>query len=163
MKSIYLPKVFPLPWAIDNSIGAIVFLYLGDLFKRYQFRSWHITLVLIPILFTWVNSVFAWDYQINMKSMVYSHWLLDLLIPCSFSFVLYLGCLALKRIFFVNSLLAYVGQCSITIFFTHVVFLHYTDGYLPAVQVFIALTGGGIVHAISNQNRFTRFLFIGKK
>lgn len=163
MKSIYLPKVFPLPWAIDNSIGAIVFLYLGDLFKHYLFRSWHITLVLIPILFTWVNSVFAWDYQINMKSMVYNHWLLDLLIPCSFSFVLYLGCLALKRIFFVNSLLAYVGQCSITIFFTHVVFLHYTDGYLPAVQVFIALTGGIIVHAISNQNRFTRFLFIGKK
>lgn len=163
LKSLYAPKTFPLPWAIDNSIGAIVFLYLGDLFKRYQFRPWHVIWVLIPIWFIWANSLFAWDYQINMKAMKYNHCLLDLLVPCSFSFALYLGCLALKRVAFVNSLLAYLGQCCITIFFVHAIFLHYLDGYLPPVRVLIALAGGVIVHTIFNKNRFTRLLFIGKK
>lgn len=153
----------PLPWSIDNSVAAIIFLYLGDQFKRYRYQRWHWGFFILPILFIGVNELCNIEYQINMKSMIFNHWILDLVVPCIFTFILYLCSRAIAYVKFINEAFAYIGKCSITIFFVHLAFLSISQDLHPYLRVIIAVVGGILVHTVFDMNTYTRILFIGKR
>ena len=152
----------PLPWGIDNALGAIVFIYLGDLFKRYKFRLWHISFCILPIVFWLYCQYTGFEYEINMKSMTYQHILLDFLVPCLFTYMFYLLSLILCRVRILSDVLTYVGKCSITIFFVHAFFLGiYKDLFMP-LAVVVSIVSSCLVHYTFNSNKYIKALFIGR-
>ena len=44
----------PVPWGIDNAMGALVFIYIGDQFKMYKPLYSEYFLVGFPVLFAFV-------------------------------------------------------------------------------------------------------------
>lgn len=46
----------PVPWGIDNAMGALVFIYIGDKFKTYKLQKWHYSLLCAPVLFVFINN-----------------------------------------------------------------------------------------------------------
>lgn len=76
----------PLPWSIDNALGAMVYIYVGWRMKEYVFRWTHLWVLIIPVLFIWINWHFRWHYHLNMKDMHFENALLDVVVPQSFTF-----------------------------------------------------------------------------
>ena len=153
----------PLPWGIDNALGAIVFLAVGHWAKKMVCRQWHVWLLLVPVAFVVLNYYGGLGYKINMKSMIYDHFLLDLIVPLSFTYLLYRISCVLTRVHCVSSAIAYMGRASITIYFTHAAILWVTRDvpYGASAQIAIALVVGLTLHALFSRYRLTRILFLG--
>lgn len=154
----------PVPLGIDNAMGALVFIYIGDRFKVYKPKKWHYFLVGLPVLFAFVNKWGEINYQINMASMIYDNLLLDLMVPCMFAFVIYLLCLQLNKWKFSSTILSMLGRSSMTIYFTHaaIIFLlrpYVEQSFIVVCCIFI----GVILHFLFLRFGYTRLLFLGIK
>ncbi len=157
----------PLPWGIDNAIGVIIYLYLGDLFKQVSFKRWHLILLLIPIIFIFANKCFNLSYYINCKDMTYNHALLDIIVPVSFTYLLYQISILIKNLNLPGRrILSYLGVCSISIYFTHAAILQILDRTLHLniwVCVLSCLIFGSLLQTIFKRNKITSLLFLGKE
>ncbi|MDN0047997.1 hypothetical protein QVO10_01120 [Bacteroides gallinaceum] len=152
----------PLPWGIDNALGAIIFLAVGHGAQKVMRRRWHVLLLLIPIVFVLLNYYWDLGYKINMKGMVYNHFLLDLIIPLSFTYLLYRISCVLARVQYLSLAIAYMGRASLTIYFTHAAVLWVTrDVPYVSAKIIIALIFGITLHALFGQFKLTRILFLG--
>ena len=119
----------PVPWGIDTAMGALVFICLGDNFKSYRFKQWHYIFLLAPVVFVIINKMGV-KYEINMASMKYDHFLLDILVPCIFTYALYLICLQLKNWRSCSYILSIIGRSSLTIYFTHAALIYILKPYI---------------------------------
>lgn len=162
IQSIVQLRPIPLPWSIDNALGAIMFIYIGDMFKRYKFRLWHISFCILPIAFWCYCRYVGFDYVLNMKSMRYEHLLLDLFVPLSFTYTFYLLSFVLCHVKYFSHVLTYIGKCSITIFFVHALVLGFCQKLSLPWAVSLSVGASCFLHYVFERNRYTRVLFIGK-
>lgn len=154
----------PVPWGIDNAMGALVFIYIGDQFKMYKPKKLHYFLVGLPVLFAFVNKWGGVNYQINMASMVYDNLILDLLVPCMFTFALYILCIQLKKWKIVATVVSILGRSSMTIYFTHAAIIFWLRPYVEqSMIVVLCIFIGMTLHYSFLRFRYTRMLFLGIK
>ena len=154
----------PLPWSIDNALGAMVYIYVGWRMKEYVFRWTHLWVLIIPVLFIWINWHFRWHYHLNMKDMHFENALLDVVVPQSFTFLFYVVSLGLSRIPYVSRALAYVGMSSLTIFFVHAAVLHLVKPDMGAlISVVTSVIVGVAMNMLWSTNAYTRYLFLGHR
>lgn len=154
----------PLPWGIDAALGAVIFLSIGNIAKNIKPKKWHWGLLLLPIIFIIFNDYSGLQYKINMKSMIYNHFLLDLFVPISFTYFLYKISIILSYIQGLSQILSYLGKCCMTIYFTHAAILIFTHQYLKGDNVWGILTTiiiGVSLHTLFEHFKITRILFIG--
>ena len=155
----------PLPWSIDNALAATIFLFIGDLAKNIQYKKWHLLFLLIPILFIICNEYFHLNYQINMKSMTFDHLFLDLIVPVTFTYLLYILSININRIKGINTTLSYIGKYCMTIYFTHAAILYLGQQYLQwktIPSILLCIASGMLLHRLFISFKLTRILFIGK-
>lgn len=150
-----------LPWGIDTAIGAIVYIFVGDLFKKYNYKRWHIIFTVLPIIIIFGFKFISIQYKLNMASMIYNHILLDLCIPIVFGFALYQMAM-LCRNTPIQSILSVCGKSSLTIFYLHAAILS-CESINIYFRIFLAVGGGIVLQAMFEQNRLLRFLFLGKR
>lgn len=151
---------FYIPFGLNTALGAIVYIYLGDVFKSYQPKTWHYFFLIISIALLFVCN--KQEYSLNMAEMKYEHFILDILVPCSFSFSLYLICNVLDK-FKLDILMQYLGKSSLTIYFTHAAVIYMLKPYLHSVILLIfCLCFGALLHYILSQFKVTRLLFLGQ-
>lgn len=150
-----------LPWGIDTAIGAIPYIFVGDLFKKYNYKRWHITFAILPIIIIFGFKLISFQYKLNMASMVYNHILLDLLIPIVFGFALYQMAM-LCRNTPIQSILSVCGRNSLTIFYLHAAVLS-CESINIYLRILLAISGGIMLQAMFEKYRLLRFLFLGKR
>lgn len=97
-----------------------------------------------------------------MASMVYDNWVLDLFVPCTFTFALYLLCLQLKKLKIVSTVVSIIGRSSMTIYFTHAAIIFWLRPYIEqSIIVVICIFIGIILQYSFLRFRYTRMLFLG--
>lgn len=159
-------KLFPapMPWSLDEALGAVIFLFIGDYAKNIKSKTYHSFFLIIPFLFILVNYFTKMNYIINMKSMIYNHYLLDLIVPISFTYMLYKLSLLLTHTVFVKTVLAYLGKSCMTIYFTHAILLFVFGKYFSLniwITISVTIILGGILHFFFNQNKLLKIIFTG--
>ena len=155
-------RPIPLPWSIDNAFGAMVFIYIGYRMRGYSLRRRDLWIALVPVAFVIANEYFGWHYHINMKGMTYTNILLDLIVPCSFTFLVYVVSLLLSKVKVIGPMLAHIGICCMTIFYVHAAVLHFVKPYSPVGAVIFSVFVGVAIDALWRTNPTTRRLFIGE-
>lgn len=104
------------------------------------------------------------NYQINMASMVYDNLILDLLVPCMFTFALYILCIQLKKWKIVATVVSILGRSSMTIYFTHAAIIFWLRSYVEqSMIVVLCIFIGMTLHHSFLRFRYTRMLFLGIK
>lgn len=154
---------FNLPWGVELIGIAMVYLFIGDLFKKYSFRKWHLAVLVIPIIFTWINFNYSLDYHFNMAGKGLDNLFLNLFIPCIFALSLYFVSIGIGYIPIIKQIMSKIGECSLTIFFTHAAVIAIFKDYDITCRVLIAMVIGVILHYIFYQFNITQFAFLGKK
>lgn len=152
----------PLPWGIDAALGALIFLYIGNMAKNIKSKKYY--LLLLPILFIFCNEYFALHYKINMMGMIYNHPVLDLLVPVIFTYFLYKISVILSHIQGLSHVLSFLGTCSMTIYFTHAAVLSFTNEKLhwnTYESIYSAVVIGVLLHTLFKCFKITRILFLG--
>ena len=158
----------PLPWGIDNALGAVVYLYIGYIANMYiheikSLKRLKLLFLFVPALFIFVNFDYSINYQINMKSMIYNYLFLDLVVPISFTYLLYNVSCILKHIPVFNAILICLGNASMTIYFTHAAILWIMrDTYSDFIRISTGLIVGIILHRLFSYIRILQILFLGK-
>lgn len=157
------PLSFPLPWGIDESLGAIIFMYTGFKFRSLKDKTYYIyTLLTFAILLGTFLIIDNYPYCLNMEKMIYPNWILDWIIPCSFIVFLYEICKYLKRNHYIKVGLSELGDASITIFFVHTAIFLFLKEFSISIQIVCAIIGGYMFHILVHKNKYTQLLFIGK-
>lgn len=152
----------PLPWGIDNALGSVVFLYIGYLAKDIQYKKWHLLFLLLPFIFIVLNEYTNLNYKINMMGMVYEHFMLDIIVPLSFTYLFYRLSCFITRMPLICTITAYLGQASITIYFVHAAILWIIrDNFDDSIRIMAALAIGCAFHGLFEYFRITRIMFLG--
>lgn len=117
---VIYPFKFILPWSIDQSLGAIIFIYIGHCLKDNSLQRYFFIFPVFTLLFV-IGHIFypEVDCNLNMCQMNYHNLVLDLLVPLSLTITLYYLSFGLKYIPYIKDILCYVGTSTFTIFFTH--------------------------------------------
>lgn len=162
VKAIF-PLPFPLPWGIDQALGALVFMGIGYLLKGYSTKFWHVVYPLLAI-----GYVFACQYYpsinctLNMMPMRYNNIIIDMLVPMVFCISLFMLSKMLTYVPLVREVLSSVGACTFTIFFTHAAILAAWPKELTWFTVWVAIVVGWAIHNVLIHIDLLKKLFIGK-
>jgi len=157
------PLPFPLPWGLDESLGALIFMYTGFKFRTLKNKEYCInTLSILALIFGAFLIKENYQCYFNMEKMIYPNWVLDWIIPCSFIAFFYEICKWLKRNHYIKIGLSELGNASITIFFVHAAIFVALNDFSTPVKIVSAIAGGYIVHHLIRRNKYTQLLFIGK-
>lgn len=157
---------FPLPWSIEQSFGAVVYIYIGYLAKDCIRSKWNNLLLFIPLTCLMLLLLnIAFDYELNMKAMKYNNLVLDILVPCGFTFMLYKLSVYILNVPYINSILSCIGKRSITIFFLHA-FLLNRFNYIGLDSIYVIVPAIIIIsltiHYIFDHTGFLSKVFIGR-
>ena len=109
-----------------------------------------------------VNYCFDLDYRLDMKSVLFRHPLLDLVVPLSFTYALYVISLLLNRVPWLGNFLAFIGRSSLSIFFVHAAVIEPLREDHPWLAVIAGVAVGLLVELLWRTNRYTRYLFLGQ-
>lgn len=151
------------PWGLDCALGAVCYLYVGDSFKQYKYKKWHVVFIIIPVLIHIFLIYCGYTYKINMGSIVYDHWILDLVIPIVCFFALYQLSILIARLHVLGFLFSIIGRCTLTIYFVHAAILHGCENLLPIqLNILLAIIFGTVLHLLFEQFKVTKFLFLQK-
>ena len=157
------PLPFPLPWGLDQMLGALVFIYIGYIYRgKENSKSLYFILPLIAVSFSILNLVYDYDYTLNMQKMEYNNFILDLIIPCSFAMLFYGLSLIIKNIPIGNKIFEEFGKASMTIFFTHAAIFCFIGNEYPMIRIATALALGYLIHRLLLVNTYLRLFFIGE-
>lgn len=161
--SIVYPFLVYLPWSIGQSLGAIVFVYVGFMMKGMTLKCWHYIFPFFAIAFILLHNFYPEiDCHLNMFPMTYRNLIIDIIVPLVFVITFYILSLGLSRIPWISTILGYVGSASFTIFFIHAAMIAVWPWNMTWWTVFSAVSGGTLLHLMLNRFTVTRILFIGK-
>lgn len=142
VKAIF-PLPFPLPWGMDQALGALVFMGIGFLLKKYETKRWHIVFPLLSFLYVVACQIFPTIYcTLNMMPMTYNNIVLDLTVPIIFTLALYKIALGLSYVPGVRDVFSSIGNSTFTIFFTHAAILAVWPGDFTIETVLVAVAAG---------------------
>lgn len=156
------PLHFPLPWGIDQMLGAIAFIYIGYISQNKIPQVLYTILPVIAITFTVFTSFFDYNYKLNMQKMQYNNLLLDIIVPCSFAMLFYELSLIITKMPIGNKILEELGKASMTIFFTHAAIFCFIGNEFPTIRIIVALTLGYLIHKLLLLHTYSRLFFIGE-
>lgn len=153
---VHCNAVFPftvyLPWSIDQSLGALVFIYIGYIIKGATLKWWWAIFPLVAFVFTLLHYYYPEvDCHLNMCPMTYRSIIVDLFVPVTFIATFYILALGLSRIPKVNIVLGSVGSASFTIFFTHAAVIAAWPCNVTWWTVLVAVCGGICLHVVLNR------------
>lgn len=156
----------PLPWGIDEGFGALIFIALGDYLKRINLSDRKLYfIILIPLAFIIMNHFHILTYKLDMKSMEFNNYILDIIIPVSFTYLFFLISKGIAKIPYIKNLFSYIGLSCMTIYYTHAALLwSYRELGIKnhfLLTLFIVLTGI-CLHLIFKYNKITSYLFLAK-
>lgn len=112
----------PMIWNIDVALMAIVYFAIGYYFKELWMdisKRWMSTAVFLSttaVLLDWFNII---DYRLSMKFLRYDHFILDLVIPLSFTIAL-VGCFQLLTAKLSLNWLQKIENHSLSIMYLHI-------------------------------------------
>lgn len=149
-----------LPFSLDAAIGCIPYVFIGYYLKRGLPHYYYPIMCLIPLIFIILQLTGKIDYVINLKQVEFSHWFLDIIIPTSFTLVLYWISLFVRNTL-VGKCLCGLGECSLTIFFIHAAVLYVFREYSIVGAIILALLLGWIIQKLSKQNKALNFFVLG--
>lgn len=149
-----------LPFSLDAAIGCVPYVFIGYYLKRGLQHYYYPIMCLIPLIFIILQLTGKMDYVINLKQVEFSHWFLDIIIPTSFTLVLYWISLFLRNTLVGKCLCAF-GECSLTIFFTHAAVLYVFREYSIVGAVVVSLLLGWIIQTFSKRNKVLIFFILG--
>lgn len=158
---IHIPTIYPfkfiLPWSVDQSLGAIIFIYVGYCLKNTTLQRYIIVFPIFTLLFVVLHAFYPEiDYNLNMCQMSYPDLVLDLLVPLSFTITLYYLSLGLKYIPYISKILCLIGASSFTIFFTHASVIALWPWQKSFLLVLCCVVVGCLLHYIFNIYRVTK-------
>lgn len=81
----------PMIWNIDVALMAIVYFAIGYYLKDFWMhisKRWIVAALFVSVTTVLLDSVHIIDYRLSMKFLRYDHFVLDLLIPLSFTILL---------------------------------------------------------------------------
>lgn len=157
------PLPFPLPWGLDQMFGALVFIYIGYIYNwKHLSKPLQIILLLIAIVFPFLNLAYDYNYILNMQKMEYNNFIFDLIIPCSFAMLFYELSLIIKKVPIGNKILEELGKASMTIFFIHAAIFYIIENEYPITRIMTALGLGYLIHRLLLLNTYLRLFFIGE-
>lgn len=157
------PLTFPLPWGLDQMLGALIFIYIGYIYNGNEnTRPLRLILPITAIAFSIFNLIYDCNYTLNMQKMEYNNFILDLIIPCSFAMLFYELSLVIKNIPIGNKIFEEFGKASMTIFFTHAAIFCFIGNEYPVIRIVTALILGYLIHRFFLLNTYLRLFFIGE-
>lgn len=162
IKAIF-PFPYPLPWGIDQALGALVFMGLGYMLKGRSLKKWHIVFPLLAIAYIVGYQIWpSINCTLNMMPMTYNSIVIDMVVPMVFSISLYIFSKMLTYVPLIREALSSIGACTFTIFFTHAAILAVCPWGLTWGSVLVAVAAGWLIHNVFIRNRNTKMLFVGK-
>ncbi|MCP1092503.1 acyltransferase family protein [Bacillaceae bacterium OS4b] len=155
-----------IPWNVDVMLIAIVFYAFGYYIKQYgsiltMDVSKKILIFLVCITLLTIDYFGFINYNLDLKAHVYNNFILDLIIPLTFTTAFFIISKILSNLTFVTEL----GKMSLTIMYLHfpinylVTAVFGFDGFIPFV--FIGLIIPVMIHLIVQRFRITNMLFQG--
>lgn len=156
----------PLPWGIDEGFGALIFIAIGDYLKKVNLSDRRISFIgVIPIFIILINVYMGINYKLNMKSMEFNNYILDIVIPVSFTYLFLIISKGIAYIPIIRNIYIQLGLCSMTIYYTHAALIcFYRELGLKEhfmLTSIIVLTGV-CVHYIFKSNKITSSLFLSR-
>lgn len=161
----------PCYWAVDITLYAILFYYIGFIIKKINVElNWNHILVcslgmnLVLVLLQVYEII---DYQLVMKNKTYNHFILDILIPVSFCITILGVCWKCKN----NTGLKYlslIGKYSLPIMYLHIPVYYIFSERLSfrnasILFIFLAIIIPIIISkCFFEKVHILRFLFLGK-
>lgn len=153
----------PLPWGIDEGLGAVIYIAIGDFLKRADlYKPRYYPIIIIPFIVIILNYLHMLDYKLSMKYMTYNNIILDIIVPLSFTYFLLLISKILSHSIISKPFIT-LGASSMTIYFTHGYLISISHGFglsSPSLLILIILSGL-LFHYCIKTNRYTSFLFLG--
>lgn len=158
-------------WDINTTLYALPLFYIG--YKSRQFK-WDkketkilsivaSTIVLVAIILSLVGVL---PYQLDIKHSMYTHFLLDLLIPTSFTLLIILiSKLLVSNV--IGKILAYLGQETLVIMYLHIpisyiLLQHFEFGNIFVIRVVLSIVIPVIISKLFIKNfRVMRLFFLG--
>lgn len=152
---------YRLPFSLDAAIGCFPYMFCGYAMKYGKFRLYYMIVILVPLIMIFLQFQGVIDYKIDMKQMLFSSWIFDILLPLCCFICLY----GFSRLLS-NTILKYplssLGESSITIYFTHAAIIYlFIDMLSPVIVFLLAIIIGYIIHTVSKRNRLTSILLLG--
>lgn len=154
-------------WNANVTLIAIVYYYVGYLLKNRHSIFNRYTLIIcltIIVVFISFNVSGFYGYSLNMKTVVYNNFLLDLIIPISFSLIVLMLSRCIEKSQFGNGL-SFVGKFTLTIMYLHIPVNLVASQFLTIHPVVFLGLGTTIPIFISififEKFDLTRFLFLG--
>lgn len=145
-----------LPWAVDISLMAVGYMYIGVRLQNYKSiideRMYNLFLTaafLISTGFIAMQSLGVINYQYDMKKLLYTNILLNVVIPLSFWILLEWICQVLTKIPVLNSILSYIGRHTLVIMYLHLS-INRVIGKVIQLNIFEYLLFGVLVPIIIN-------------
>lgn len=160
---VIFPFPYPLPWGMDQALGALVFMGIGYMLQGRFLKKWHIGFPLLAIAYTVSCQICpSINCTLNMMPMTYNNVVIDMVVPMVFSISLYMLSKMLTYVPLIREMLSSVGACTFTIFFTHAAILAMWPWNLNWGGVLVAVVVGWLIHNVLVRNRFLKMIFIGK-
>ncbi|MGP4078994.1 acyltransferase family protein [Pseudalkalibacillus sp. R45] len=168
--SLYL-KDLTVMWNVDVVLYAIVFYALGHIYKRFKQTintySLHLTffslIVIGGALLAHLNN--SMYYRLDMKSQLYNHFGLDLILPLSCIIILITISKFLSQYKVSFIILNTLGTASLTIMYLHLVFLIILPKYtgLPLWSVIISsIIFPAIFHTLAQNITLLKIFCLGQ-
>lgn len=156
------------PLNIDSSVIVVVFLFIGSrmhslIFNRLKANKDKFLVLVLGLLFLTVFYYFElndlFDYKIDIKYMVFTPLLLNLLVPLIFFVTLY-SFIALLGKF--TNILGYFGQSSLVIMYLHIPVYNLLKSYDYYVAMIAAIIIPAGIYFLLKKYAITSKIFLGK-
>lgn len=155
----------PLPWGIDEGLGAVIYIAIGDFLKRIDlYKPRYYPIIIIPFIIIILNYLHILDYKLSMKYMIYNNIILDIIVPLSFTYLLFCISKILSSHPIIRKPFITLGISSMTIYFTHGYLISISRGFglsSPLLLIPIVLCGL-LFHYCVKTNKYTSLLFLGR-
>ena len=157
-----------LPWAFAQAQVVLASLAIGKIYRENESDDpWNKYAILFAALAVAIVFAFSftdnWTEGISMKRLKLNTFAAFLLIPTCMTYVALMVSRLMEKTKVINTVFASIGRASLTIFFTHTMFLHLFVGMPNAARITFAVISGLALHYIFSTNRYTSLLFLGKK
>ena len=115
-------QTIPMVWNIDVALMAVVYFSFGYYMKSFWMnitKKWLIVGLLVSVTAIVLDNSHVIDYHLSMKFLRYDHFILDLIIPLSFTLVL-VGTFQLAAAYLSFNWLQKIEKHSLTIMYLHI-------------------------------------------
>lgn len=161
-----IPAVTPLrlPFSIDAAIGCFPYLFCGYALKKIEFKWKYLAFLVIPVVMICLKFSGLIGYELDMKQMKYTSWVLDFIVPISFAISLYGVSMLISKIAFLRHFLSPLGESCITVYFIHATVIYLAGARIhPILVVVLSVVLGYVIHELFKKNTWTSKLFLGVK